>query len=134
MLCSLYEYENFLFVMRSCSNLLFVNYILPKSFVLETILNFFRVHVALQKMFIFSIRPAKKSSCSCCFAKPKIFVFVFVKTGNSRIFVFVFSKKCAQTKKSSCSWFSAYEKSSQKGRNLRVGIFLYRQNYEGKTL
>jgi len=77
-------------------------------------------------MFIFSIRPAKKSSCSCRFAKPKIFVFVFVKTTNSRI---KSSSSCSQKnvhrqKNLPCSWFSAHKKSSQKGRNLRVRNFL----------
>jgi len=49
MLCSSYKYKEFLFVKHLCSKLLFMNYILSKSFVRETIIKF--------------------SSCLCCLAK-----------------------------------------------------------------
>jgi len=49
---------------------------------------------------------------------------MLVKTGNSRIFVFMFSKKCAQTKKSLCLWFSTNKKFSQTGRIFHVWSFL----------
>jgi len=85
---------------------------------------FFVFVLHCKKMFIFSIRGSKKFLCSCWFAKPKIFVFVFV-----------FSKKCAQTKKSSSSWFSVNKKSSQKKAEIFLfRIFLYRQNYEEKNV
>jgi len=59
---------------------------------------FFVFVLYCKKMFIFSIRGSKKFSSSCCFAKPKIFIFVFLKKlekQNLRVSVF---KKCACTK------------------------------------
>jgi len=100
-----------------------MNYILLNSFVWKIIikLRFFRIRVALQKMFIFSIRDSKnlrirvalqnqKSSYLCCKKE----------TGNSRIFVSVSQKKMCIDRKIFVFVVQRKRKFFAKGRNLRV--------------
>jgi len=97
MLCSSYEYEDFLFVMRSCSKLLFVNYILSKSFFRKTIIKFSSCLYCLAKKCSFSQFVQQKNlRVRVCKnwkqQNPRVCVFKKMCTGK-KIFVFVVQRK-----------------------------------------
>jgi len=126
MLCFSYECEDFLFIMRSRSKLLFVKYILPKSFVRETIKVFFVFVLPCKKCLFSWFVQQKKSSCSCCFAKPKIFVFVFVKNckqQNLRVRSSGQTKNLCKRQKSSCLEFSRIVKIMKRKRNKQLKLY-----------
>jgi len=92
-----------------------------KNFVRETIIKFFSYSCCIAKKCSFSRFVSAKNFCvRVALQNQKSSYSCLSKNLNSRIFVFVFSKKCAQTKNLRVRGSAQTKNLRKKDRNLRV--------------